>query len=38
MRTNTVPIAAEPSEPAFVWEMKLPDEDTTAALGRLTVQ
>ena len=38
MRTNTVPIAAETSEPAFVWEMKLPDEDATAALGRLIAE
>ena len=38
MRTNTVPIAAETSEPAFVWEMKLPDEAATAALGRLIAE
>jgi N-acetylmuramate 1-kinase len=38
MRTNIVPTAAETSEPAFVWEMKLPDEDATAALGRLIAE
>ena len=38
MRTKAVPILTEPSEPTFVWEMKLPDEDATAALGRLLAE